>query len=225
MYLVTQCSISFIWYTPAMNKARLETFSDGVFAIVMTLHVLEIKVPELHGPVTDAQLLTSLFELAPFFLLYAISFIVLAVVWINHHFIFHSFAKEVDRVLNIMNTFYLMFVVFVPFSAHVLASYIHSPLAVVLYGLNLFIIVMIAHAMISYILKHKHLIYESLSRRLIAQSRIRSRTSLVFYALGMICAYVYIPASIFFFAFPIAFNFIPGTIDFLEKWGMVRIDA
>src|ERR1700690_268375 len=100
-----------------MSKTRLESFSDCVFSIVMTLLVFDIKVPALPEPVTDLALWQSLGTIWPLILIYVLTFAVLSVFWVNHHFLFQTIAKSVDRQLNLLNLLYLMFVVLVPFTA------------------------------------------------------------------------------------------------------------
>jgi uncharacterized membrane protein len=92
-----------------MNKARLETFTDGVFAIAITLLVLTIAAP------SDYRRLGA--ELAnrwPAMAAYAVSFVVIGIMWLNHHAIFSQFAR-VDRGLFYLNLFLLMTVVFIPY--------------------------------------------------------------------------------------------------------------
>lgn len=75
-----------------MNKTRLEAFSDGVLAIIITIMVLEIKVPHK----ADIE---SLLELLPVFISYLLSFIYLGIYWGNHHHLFHSISKVTSGVL------------------------------------------------------------------------------------------------------------------------------
>src|SRR5436853_7399771 len=81
-----------------MDTARLEAFSDGVFAVAITLLVLEIKVP--HSGARGAGLLL----LWPSYLAYVISFVVIGAIWINHHVMFEWIVKA-DRELLLLNTF------------------------------------------------------------------------------------------------------------------------
>jgi len=102
-----------------METNRLEAFSDGVFAIAITLLVLEIKVPpgESLGP--------GLLHLWPSYLAYAISFIVIGAIWINHHAMFKWIVRA-DQALLLLNTLHLMFIAFLPFPTAVLAEAFHS---------------------------------------------------------------------------------------------------
>jgi len=153
----------------------------------------------------------------PQVVVFALSFAVLSVLWINHHFIFHSFARSVDRKLNLFNLGYLMFVAFVPFSAAFIGEYhTHEPAAIV-YGINIFAIVFLSSSMVSYIKRHKELLNEHISARLINQARFRSILSLCCYSFGIIFAFVSVPVSVFLYTFPIIFNIIPGTLDLAER--------
>lgn len=149
-----------------MNKNRLETLSDGVFAIVMTLLVIEIVVPELHSA-SDRELWEALSHLGPLFVGYFVSFAVLAMFWIAHNFFYGAFTKNVNRVLVLLNILYLSFVALIPFSAHLLGEYSTSRLAIFLYGLNVFIIGILAWIVLRYALNSKEIDTDHLSRRLL----------------------------------------------------------
>ncbi|MBV9159818.1 MAG: DUF1211 domain-containing protein [Candidatus Kaiserbacteria bacterium] len=207
-----------------MNKGRLEAFSDGVFAIVMTLLIFDIKVPELAQPVSDATLWRAIFEITPLLGAYFLSFAVLSALWINHHFIFHSFARAVDRHLNLLNLSYLSFVAFVPFSAHLIGTYDHNQPAAIVYGLNIFLIVLLSWAMIRYIRRHPELAHEGVSIRISNQARFRAQLSLISYLLGLAASFVFVPASLFFYIFPVVFNVIPGTLDLTERIFGLKLD-
>lgn len=200
-----------------MNKGRLESFSDCVFSIVMTLLIFEIKIPVLPEPVTDAALWHQVALLSPLIGVYFVSFAVLSALWINHHLLFESVAKAVDRRLNLLNLTYLMFIAFVPFSATFIGSYsTHQPAAII-YGLNIFIVVLLSSAMVSYVKGHAELLNENISQRTLNQAKFRSRLSLSSYAIGIACTFFFVPLSLFFYLFPVIFNIIPGSLDFAEK--------
>ncbi|MBD2093308.1 DUF1211 domain-containing protein [Microcoleus sp. FACHB-1515] len=102
-----------------MNTARLEAFSDGVFAIAITLLVLEIKVPP-----PDTVLGAELLQLWPSYLAYVVSFLVIGAIWINHHAMFHHIVR-VDGTLLLLNILNLMLIAFLPFPTAVLAEAFH----------------------------------------------------------------------------------------------------
>jgi len=200
-----------------MNKARLEAFSDGVFSIVMTLLIFNIHVPVLVQPFTDAQLWDALGAVWPLMLIYMLTFSVLSAFWINHHFMFESLAKSIDRRINLLNLLYLMFVVLVPFTASLWGAYsTHQP-AAILYGINIFIIVAISTWMGSYIRRTPEIFHDDVSSRLIKQGQFRSRITLVSFAIGIVLTFVHPLLAGVFYLLPVMFNIIPGTLNLLER--------
>jgi uncharacterized membrane protein len=118
------------------QTARLEAFSDGVFAIAVTLLILEIHVPaRQHAETLGHELL----RIWPSYLGYLTSFLTIGVMWINHHHVFELIAR-VDRTMLLLNTLLLMLIAFVPFPTAVLAEFIETGgarSAAVLYGATL----------------------------------------------------------------------------------------
>lgn len=115
-----------------LSTTRIETLCDGVFAIALTLLILDIKVPE-HS--NNEALLPQLIKLWPQIAAYIVSFLVIAVYWIGHHYQFF-YIKKADRTLLWLNIFFLMSIAFVPFSTSLLAAYNNDISAVLVYGLN-----------------------------------------------------------------------------------------
>jgi uncharacterized membrane protein len=119
------------------NKDRLEAFSDGVFAIVITLLVLELKVPHLKD-VSDAhELKEKLMELFPVFLSWVISFLVVGALWLQHHNILRM-AKKADYGLVWNNHLFLLFTTLIPFPTALMGEYPGIPLAVASFGIVMF---------------------------------------------------------------------------------------
>lgn len=199
-----------------MNKTRLEALSDGVFAIVMTLLVIEIVVPELHHP-TDTELWTELHRLAPLFVSYFVSFTVLAMFWISHNFFYGAFTKVVNRQLVLLNMLYLSFVALVPFSAHFLGSYPDSRLVVFVYGCNVFILGLISASFLWYAIRSKEIDTTHISRRILTQAKIRSYLTPSMTLIGMAMIPFSLSFALFCYAFPIFFNIIPGLLNWVER--------
>ena len=120
-----------------ISTRRLEAFSDGVFAIAITLLVLTIAVPELTPEALNrGELLQRLIELWPKFLSFFISFGIIGIFWVGHSIMFH-YIKRTNRMLLWINTALLMTVSFIPFPAALLGQYARSQVAVVAYGATL----------------------------------------------------------------------------------------
>jgi uncharacterized membrane protein len=122
---------------PGLATNRIETLADGVFAIVMTLLVFGITVPASER-VADIGLGAALLELAPNFVSYVISFVILGVYWVGHHNQFF-WIKRSNRTLLWINIFFLMFVSLIPFSAGLLSRYGSEALTIIIYDFNLII--------------------------------------------------------------------------------------
>jgi uncharacterized membrane protein len=101
------------------ETARVEAFSDGVFAIAITLLILEIKVP----PIGQDHLAAALLRQWPSYLAFLMSFIYIGVMWINHHRMFTHIRKS-DDVLLVLNLLLLLGVSVVPYPTAVLAQYL-----------------------------------------------------------------------------------------------------
>jgi uncharacterized membrane protein len=104
------------------SKARIETLCDGVFAIAMTLLVLELRVPVLPRPVATADMWRALGGLRLGFFAYGLSFMLAGAFWMQHHVFFHYVARA-TRPLALVTLVFLMFVALVPFSTSLFAAY------------------------------------------------------------------------------------------------------
>src|SRR5262245_12950012 len=100
---------------------RIEALSDGVFAIAMTILVLEIHVPSV-DQVPPRELVHVLWRMWPKIAGYVVTFVNIGTLWIGHHFQFH-YIRRTDRTLLWLDLFYLMFVSFLPFAAGLVGSY------------------------------------------------------------------------------------------------------
>ena len=105
----------------ARETARIEAFSDGVFAIAVTLLVLNLQVP--HNMREDRELLQALLNQWPSYLAYVTSFAQITIMWINHHRLF-TVIRRTDTLLLLFNGLLLLGVTFVPFPTAVLAEYL-----------------------------------------------------------------------------------------------------
>jgi uncharacterized membrane protein len=112
--------------TNEKETTRVEAFSDGVFAIAITLLILEIKVPKVDIHMTNHQLFTSLIDLWPSYFAFLLSFTAVLIMWINHHGFF-KYLKTINSRFLYANGFLLLMVTFIPFPTAVLAEHINSP--------------------------------------------------------------------------------------------------
>jgi uncharacterized membrane protein len=117
-----------------LTKSRLEAFSDGVFAIAITLLVLELRLPASRGPLTSAQQAHDLWTIWPQYAVYFVSFATIGIMWINHHALFKN-VQHVTLGIMLTNLLLLCFISFLPFPTEVLARYGITNVAIVYYGI------------------------------------------------------------------------------------------
>ena len=108
---------------PLMKTERLLAFSDGVFAIAITILILEIKIPKHEDLVITGGLYNYLIHIWPSYLSYVMSFIAIGVYWSNHHWLF-TFINWTNHTFNLLNILFLMAVSFMPFTTAILGDFI-----------------------------------------------------------------------------------------------------
>jgi len=159
-----------------MSTSRTEAFSDGVFAIAATLLVLELKVPEVEpGGLADALLHNW-----PSYVTYVVSFLVIGIIWVNHHAVLERIRK-VDRPLLFLNLVFLMAVALIPFPTALLADYLQTGhderLAAAVYGGSMTLMGLTFGSIWAYAVFNSDLLREGVDR-------VRARRSLWIFAAG-----------------------------------------
>ncbi len=200
-----------------MNKARIEALSDGVFAIVMTLLVIDIKVPHMINSNSLQELWGCLSILWPLFRSYYFSFAILGMYWITHHALFHMFVKHANRPLTYINIVFLSFIALIPFSAHLVGEYPFNVLAVSVYGGNVILIGMVQYLMFHWAVNDNTIRHEDIDPKTIQQTTIRLLLPPGFSLLGIVVSLFSPSLSFVLFAFPVVFNIIPGSLNAVEK--------
>lgn len=198
---------------PGLLTSRIEAFSDAVFAIAITLLILEIAVPELsHAELSQGMLLERLVELLPKFVSFIISFSIISIFWVGHAIMFHFIARA-DRKLMWLNSLVLMSVAFIPFPAALIGRYAPDTTAVVLYGATL------AVAGIFFALTWHHASYgrrlldEKTPERVVRLGRGVIVVAPIVYAIAVCLAFVAPSASIVIYVIlPFAY-ILPSPID------------
>lgn len=145
---------------------RLILFSDAVFAIAITLLVIEIKIPEIHeGPVTDDALLYKLRQLIPKFIGFLVSFLLIGQYWIVHHRMFGYVINFTDRLIW-LNILFLLAVVLMPFSTGFYSEYAESNTMtpVIFYTANIACLGFLNFFMWRYISKPQRKLSENLTK-------------------------------------------------------------
>ncbi|OGT41005.1 MAG: hypothetical protein A3F13_09710 [Gammaproteobacteria bacterium RIFCSPHIGHO2_12_FULL_40_19] len=193
---------------------RLEAFSDGVFAIIITLLILDIHTPEIHA-VNNEKLFLGLIALTPKILIYIISFLNIAVYWINHHQLF-SVLKRTDRGFLWLNCLLLLVLVFVPFPTSVVGEYPDQIIAITFFGLVMMVAAIIFGTMRLYSAYYGCLVNcDLIDDGLIKREMFKSYSGALFYAVAILAGFISTKLSIaFYFVIPLLYA-LPGKLDTL----------
>jgi uncharacterized membrane protein len=197
---------------------RLEALADGVFAIAMTLLVLEISVPLITETSVNIELLRTLLEMWPKFFAYVVSFLVLGVMWGNHHFMFHCI-KRTDSKLVWINILFLMFVALIPFSTSLLGEYRQTQVAVVVYGINIFLILSVGFILWLYIVGKRHLADNDIAPGIVKRRKMMYLIASLFTILAIGISFISPLASFGIYALMVVLSIVSswaGTHGFLS---------
>ena len=182
--------------------SRILALSDGVFAIALTLLILDIAVP---ATTSDDELGKALLNLWPRYLAYLLSFLVIARFWVIHHQTFKLIVRD-DATLVWLNFLLLIFIAFLPFPTAVLGAHEGSVAAAVLYAIALCLTSGSSAAYLWYASGRSNLMRADVGRAQRRAMRARSMSGPVFFGLTVpVAAFVpYVAEALWVFAFPLA---------------------
>lgn len=187
------------------TSSRLGILADGIFAIVMTLLVLEIKVPSL-SLVTNQTIMSILANSYPLFLAYVVSFATLFTYWRGYHAVASDFAKSYNHDFENLSAAFLFFVALVPFSSHLLGLYHATPIAVAVFAANVFVIGLFLFFMREYAHRSKEIKNKKLSDVERCHAHMRINTPIIFSALAVPLAYINTDFALIVLTIAILFN-------------------
>jgi len=186
-----------------MGKSRLEAFSDGVIAIIITIMVLELKVP--HAAPDHPATLADLRPLLPTFIAYVLSFLYVGIYWNNHHHLFHA-VRHVRGSVLWANLHLLFWLSLVPFATNWIGETHFAPIPVATYGV-LLLAAAIAFDILSRLLVRHHG-RESLLAQAIGK-RWKETASIALYIAGIASAFVAPTAALTLYTLVAIVWFIP----------------
>jgi uncharacterized membrane protein len=192
--------------------SRIEAFSDGVIAIIITVMVFDLKLQEIP---TDKTVWIELFKLTPKFVSYAISFLMLAIMWVNHHQLFHQI-KHTDRKLLWYSIHLLFWMSLIPFGTNFIGA---NPIlwqASFFYGIIFFMSALSFTMLRNYVIQ-TNLLHESINKQAHIKIRNKNRIALSIYLLAAFLSLVSVYISFALFLVVPTMYFIPEKITHLEK--------
>ncbi len=179
---------------PLMSTDRLLAFSDGVFAIAITILVLEIKLPKHEDLILSHGLYNYLCHLWPSYLSYGLSFFAIGVYWSNHHWVF-TFIIKSNHVLNMLHIWFLMAISFLPFTTAILGDFIlfdeYKSAAVTASCVGFLLPVPPVFIIYLYAVHKKRLVAKNLNQKFIDKQKIKLLSGIVFSALALCFSFNY----------------------------------
>ncbi len=200
------------------STSRVEIFSDGVMAIIITIMVLELKLPELNEKQNEYDIKKHIIELLPHFVAYVFSFIMIGILWTNHHNLFHLLEKTNNFLLG-QNLFLLFWMSLIPFVTGIIGANPFLPASTALYGFIMLMISLTLTFMRAYTIK-KGLVHtddegesNKKIKKVFVKSKRHSYIGSVAYLLSIPLAFVSIYLSFACFIIPIILFLLPAKID------------
>lgn len=201
----------------AMSHARLDQLSDGIFAIVMTILVFEIRIPDILGPVDNVGLWLGLKGLLPLFLSYFLSFALLFTYWRAHHFFVSIYAKNIDSMLVNINALFFMLISLIPFSANFLGRYAENEISVAVFGAHIILAGLTLYWMRCYVLYSDHIKNPEITRHEMMGSTVRTLVPVAFAVLAILLSFLDIKISLAIFTLAVLFNLSSASTRLFEK--------
>lgn len=185
----------------------MEAFTDGVFAIVVTLLVLDFHLP---AHTTSGNLGEQLTAILPTLGTYVLSYTIVGLYWIFHHTV-STTIKSIDTRVMWMNIVHIMFIGLIPFTTSVLGEFTFTPWAIVLYGFDILLINLTGWLITYYLYRHQDLLVTALSKTNFSALNRQYIKIAFLYAVGMALAFALPEISIYIYAF-VTVYLILGTL-------------
>ena len=172
-----------------LPKNRIEALSDGIFAIAMTLIILDLKTPEnIPFNLEYEELPLTLLNILPDVEAYAVSFLVLAVFWLRHQLQFR-YLKFANRQIIVLSILFLMLIGFVPFSVGLVMRYNDIQLPTLIYIINLLLISVFLSVQGWYISKNKKIRFEEIDPLILKKYYVFSIVPIVIFSVSLIVSF------------------------------------
>jgi uncharacterized membrane protein len=200
------------------STTRVETFSDGVIAIVITIMILELKIPDFKSAQSEYNISHHLLNVFPHFAAYVFSFVMVGILWVHHHHLFHLLEKTNNFLLG-QNLFFLFWISLIPFITGNMGANPVLPVSTALYGFVMLMTSISLAWMRSYTIK-KNLVHTDEERivnkklfNISVKGKRRSIISSAVYLISIPIAYVSVYLAYLCFLVPVILFLTPSGID------------
>ena len=194
------------------EKNRLEALADGIFAVALTLLVLDIKLPEKAVFGSNDELWRRLIDLERHFAIYVISFVVIGMYWISHHIQFH-FIRYTDRRLIWINLLYLLLISFVPFTTDLVGDHEDLILPVEIYGVTLLALSGFSFLHLDYLGRHSYLTSHEFTPEVAGLIKRRVLMFTIIPLTSMVIAFWSTHIALYIYLLLVLAHFFTGPVD------------
>jgi uncharacterized membrane protein len=200
-----------------MKHTRLDELSDGIFAIVMTILVFEIRIPTFFSDPSNLELWSEITKLLPSFLSYVLSFALLFTYWRAHHFFTSIYAKNIDSKLTNINALYFMLIALVPFSTSLISHFGKNQLAIAIFGVHIILTGLTLYWMRRYVLYSDNIKNPEISEREIHGSTVRTLVPVIFGLIAIPLSFISTTLALSLFTLIVIFNLSPWSTRLVER--------
>lgn len=191
-----------------MSKDRVETFSDAVFAIILTLLVLEFRVPNIADHSSLHQYAEAMTPLIPKFVSFVLTFAMVAIHWVSHHYFFRHL-RSTPLGLVWINNLFLLWICFMPFPTAMLGDHPIDQFPILLYGANQLLTALTFFAFRSYATKQKIFISAPSAKEM---GPLHSIPAIALFSLSIVFAFLNVYLSLMCFLIVPVLYFIPNLL-------------
>ncbi len=199
-----------------ISTSRIEAFSDGVFAIVITLLAFQFKVPKFTSEASIQQNFQELLKLSPHFIGFIFSFLFVAVFWVNHHQLFHTL-KEADRKLLWYNIHLLFWITIIPFPTAMVGDHPDIPAAAMSLAFVLMMASLAAYFVRRYSYFRASLVDENLSKDSIKDGLTKNVIAIILNFAAILIAPYSVKVCYIIFIIVLALFIIPQKLERKSK--------
>ena len=198
------------------ETTRIEALADGIFAVAMTLLVLDVKLPDSELYATNHDLIARILSLEHIYVIYFVSFIVLGMYWVAHHATFH-YIRYVDHTLLWINLFFLFVITSVPFGTDMLGSHNALTFPYLYFGTKVLLLSSLLVSQIFYLRRHPELAQPSLTQAVVRKIVRRSAIFALVPVLSMVAVFYNMRLALYiYFLLPVV-HFLPGRTDMSDE--------
>ena len=201
-----------------MKPNRLEQLSDGIFAIVMTILVFDLKIPTLLEGATNGDLWRALISTYPTFLSYVLAFAMLFNYWRAHHFFVSVYAKNIDMTLTNINAVFFLFVGLVPFSTALLGREDNLELPIIIFSINVIMLGLCLYMMRNYVFYSSTIKNPEVKQGEIMRGTIRTFVPVIFAIIAIPLSFASQGLALTLLTLAVIFNFSHQSTRFFGKF-------